>query len=236
MEPCGYRLRVFAKQVADRALQRAFSTRGRHLAEATGSPCAAWRRDPHHSSKRGDGIGYVGYKPQTGEQIIAMTSNDGSGLPGTPSSAGARSRGSRYESGNRKTMPGLSRLGPRTGHWRYLGPAGGCPSGVFFNHFAGRQGNACQAIEHGAGIAPRFEAVQPSRLRTTAYSEAALVRHPLKLRREPLQAGLDFAHEVQRASHADHVCGVRLTACLRQGHHRIRLNLDSDAVLADHLC
>src|SRR5262245_3377520 len=58
----------------------------------------------------------------------------------------------------------------------------------------------------------------------------------LKLRREPLQAGLDFAHEVQRASHADHVCGLRLTACLRQGHHRVRLNLDRDAIPANHLC
>jgi hypothetical protein len=29
---------------------------------------------------------------------------------------------------------------------------------------------------------------------------------------------------------------VRLTACLRQGHHRIRLNLDRNAMLADYLC
>ena len=28
---------------------------------------------------------------------------------------------------------------------------------------------------------------------------------PLKLRREPLQSGLDFAYEQQRASHTDHV-------------------------------
>src|SRR5262245_20549408 len=60
--------------------------------------------------------------------------------------------------------------------------------------------------------------------------------NPLKLWREPLQSGLDFAHEVQRARHADHVRGLYLTACLRQGHHRIRLNLDRDAMLADNLC
>ena len=58
----------------------------------------------------------------------------------------------------------------------------------------------------------------------------------LKLWSEPLQSGLDFAYEQQRASHADHVRGLCLTTCLRQSHHRVRLNLDRDAMLADDLC
>ena len=37
----------------------------------------------------------------------------------------------------------------------------------------------------------------------------------LKLRRQSLQTGFDFAHEVQRASHADHIRRLRLTARLR---------------------
>ena len=59
---------------------------------------------------------------------------------------------------------------------------------------------------------------------------------PLKLRREPLQAGLDFAHEVQGAGDTDHVRGLRLTACLRQGHHRVRLKLYRHTMLAHQLC
>src|SRR5215510_7231907 len=36
-----------------------------------------WRRDQHRGEKRGDGIGYSGYKHQKGEKIIAITDNRG---------------------------------------------------------------------------------------------------------------------------------------------------------------
>ena len=66
---------------------------------------------------------------------------------------------------------------------------------------------------------------------------AALPRQcPLKLWRESLQTGLDFTHEVQGAGDANYVRGLRLTACLRQGYHRVRLDLDRDAMLAHYLC
>jgi hypothetical protein len=38
---------------------------------------AAWRRDQHRGQKRGDGIGYSGYKHQKGEKVIAITDNNG---------------------------------------------------------------------------------------------------------------------------------------------------------------
>ena len=50
-------------------------------------PRAAWRRDEHHGQKRGDGIGYSGYKHQKGEKVIAITDNHGyvlSPLPVAP--------------------------------------------------------------------------------------------------------------------------------------------------------
>src|SRR5215510_14169975 len=40
-------------------------------------PRAAWRRDQHRGQKRGDGIGYSGYKHQKGEKVIAITDNNG---------------------------------------------------------------------------------------------------------------------------------------------------------------
>jgi hypothetical protein len=38
---------------------------------------APWRRDEHRGQKRGDGIGYSGYKHQKGEKVIAITDNHG---------------------------------------------------------------------------------------------------------------------------------------------------------------
>src|SRR5437899_405725 len=55
--------------------------------EETRPPRAAWRRDQHRGQKRGDGIGYSGYKHQKGEKIIAITDNHGyvlSPLPVAP--------------------------------------------------------------------------------------------------------------------------------------------------------
>jgi hypothetical protein len=39
--------------------------------------CVAWRRDQHRGQKRGDGIGYSGYKHQKGEKLIAIIDNNG---------------------------------------------------------------------------------------------------------------------------------------------------------------
>jgi Transposase DDE domain len=36
-----------------------------------------WRWDQHRGQKRGDGIGYSGYKHQKGEKVIAITDNHG---------------------------------------------------------------------------------------------------------------------------------------------------------------
>src|SRR5262245_13173444 len=55
--------------------------------EETRPPRAAWRRDQHGGQKRGDGIGYSGYKHQKGEKVIAITDNHGyvlSPLPVAP--------------------------------------------------------------------------------------------------------------------------------------------------------
>jgi hypothetical protein len=46
--------------------------------------CTAWRRDQHRREKRGDGIGYSGYKHQKGEKIIAITDNHGYVLAPVP--------------------------------------------------------------------------------------------------------------------------------------------------------
>jgi transposase len=57
---------------------------GREETRCTHTP---WRRDQHHSQKRGNGIGYSGYKHQKGEKIIAITDNHGyvlSPLPMAP--------------------------------------------------------------------------------------------------------------------------------------------------------
>ena len=45
---------------------------------------APWRRDQHGGQKRGDGIGYSGYKHQKGEKVIAITDNHGSVLAPAP--------------------------------------------------------------------------------------------------------------------------------------------------------
>src|SRR5215813_6180947 len=47
-------------------------------------PRAAWRRDQHDRQKRGDGIGYSGYKHQKGEKVIAITDNNGYVLAPAP--------------------------------------------------------------------------------------------------------------------------------------------------------
>ena len=57
----------------------------RHLAaEAPRPPRAARRRDQQPGQKRGDGIGYSGYKHQQGEKVIAITDNQGSVLAPLP--------------------------------------------------------------------------------------------------------------------------------------------------------
>ena len=45
---------------------------------------APWRRDQYRGQKRGDGIGYSGYKHQKGEKVIAITDNHGSILAPVP--------------------------------------------------------------------------------------------------------------------------------------------------------
>src|SRR5262245_10261436 len=45
---------------------------------------APWRRDQHRRQKRGDGLGYSGYKHQKGEQVIAITDNHGYVLAPVP--------------------------------------------------------------------------------------------------------------------------------------------------------
>src|SRR5713101_9476485 len=45
---------------------------------------APWRRDQHRGQKRGDGIGYSGYKHQQGEKVIAIIDNHGSVLAPVP--------------------------------------------------------------------------------------------------------------------------------------------------------
>src|ERR1041384_3030228 len=52
--------------------------------KATRSERALWRRDQHRGQKRGDGIGFSGYKHQKGEKIIAMTENQGYVLAPVP--------------------------------------------------------------------------------------------------------------------------------------------------------
>jgi Transposase DDE domain len=60
--------------------QRAASRRRK----ATRSERAPWRRDQHRGQKRGDGIGFSGYKHQKGEKIIAITENQGYVLAPVP--------------------------------------------------------------------------------------------------------------------------------------------------------
>src|SRR4029453_16079717 len=52
--------------------------------EAARSQRAAWRRDQYRGQKRGDGIGFSGYKHQKGEKVIAITDNHGSVLAPVP--------------------------------------------------------------------------------------------------------------------------------------------------------
>ena len=58
----------------------------RHLAAAQhlDTQRAAWRWDQHRGQKRGDGIGYSGYKHQKGEKVIAITDNHGYVLAPVP--------------------------------------------------------------------------------------------------------------------------------------------------------
>src|SRR5215468_5607020 len=58
-----------------------YTTRGR---EATRSERAPWRRDQHRGQKRGDGIGFSGYKHQKGEKVIAIIDNHGYVLAPVP--------------------------------------------------------------------------------------------------------------------------------------------------------
>src|SRR5262249_4306828 len=57
------------------------ASRGR---EAARPQHTAWRRDQHRGQKRGDGIGFSGYKHQKGEKIIAITENQGYVLAPVP--------------------------------------------------------------------------------------------------------------------------------------------------------
>src|SRR2546429_8942209 len=57
------------------------ASRGR---EAARSQRAPWRRDQHRGQKRGDGIGFSGYKHQKGEKVIAIIDNHGSVLAPVP--------------------------------------------------------------------------------------------------------------------------------------------------------
>ena len=41
-------------------------------------------RDQHRSQKRGDGLGYAGYKHQKGDKVIAIIDNNGSVLAPVP--------------------------------------------------------------------------------------------------------------------------------------------------------
>jgi hypothetical protein len=45
--------------------------------QATRPQRTPWRRDQHRGQKRGDGIGYSGYKHQKGEKVLAITDNHG---------------------------------------------------------------------------------------------------------------------------------------------------------------
>src|SRR5207245_11360997 len=45
---------------------------------------ARWRRDQHRGQKRGDGIGFSGYKHQKGEKVIAIIDNHGYVLAPVP--------------------------------------------------------------------------------------------------------------------------------------------------------
>ena len=60
--------------------QRAASRRRK----ATRSARAPWRRDQHRGQKRGDGIGFSGYKHQKGEKVIAIIDNNGYVLAPVP--------------------------------------------------------------------------------------------------------------------------------------------------------
>jgi Transposase DDE domain len=52
--------------------------------KAPRSERAPWRRDQHRGQKRGDGIGFSGYKHQKGEKVIAIIDNHGSVLAPVP--------------------------------------------------------------------------------------------------------------------------------------------------------
>ena len=71
--------KVFAKWADDGSLWQAFMASVAHLCgrEAPRPQRAPWRRDQHRGQKRGDGIGYSGYKHQKGEKVIAITDNHG---------------------------------------------------------------------------------------------------------------------------------------------------------------
>src|SRR6266700_1728409 len=57
------------------------ASRGRETAR---SPCAPWRRNEHRGQKRGDGIGYSGYKHQKDDKVIAIIDNHGYVLAPVP--------------------------------------------------------------------------------------------------------------------------------------------------------
>src|SRR5215831_4750359 len=57
------------------------ASRGR---ATTRSPRAPWRRHQHRGQKRGDGIGFSGYKHQKGDKVIAIIDNHGYVLAPVP--------------------------------------------------------------------------------------------------------------------------------------------------------
>ena len=78
--------KVFAKWADDGSLWQAFVASVRHLAAEKHLDLqrAPWRRDQHRGQKRGDGIGYSGYKHQKGEKVIAIIDNHGYVLAPVP--------------------------------------------------------------------------------------------------------------------------------------------------------
>ena len=69
--------KVFAKWADDGSLWQAFLASVRHLAAAKHLDLRILQGDGTNTvaKKRGDGIGYSGYKHQKGEKVMAITDN-----------------------------------------------------------------------------------------------------------------------------------------------------------------
>ncbi len=78
--------RAFAKWADDGSLWQAFLASVRHLAAEKQLDTSVLHGDgtQHRRQKRGDGIGYSGYKHQKGEKVIAIIDNNGSVLAPLP--------------------------------------------------------------------------------------------------------------------------------------------------------